>query len=527
MIRIFTISLLLCLPILSQAQDFYDLNSVKDIKITFAEDNWDTILDSLKYIGTKQRLKGKVQVNGTTYNNVGIRYKGNSSYHNTRKLDSSKLPFNIKLNFENKTQTLKGGYKTIKLSNVFRDPSFVREALAYEIARKYMPAPKANFARLYVNGEYLGLYSSVESIDTRFIEENFGNGDGLLYKCDPDNFGKTGTGKGCKRGNYANLQFIGQDSACYQNLYEIKSDYGWKQLIDLTKALSADEVKGINKLVNVDQVLWMHAFNDVLVNLDSYSGRLCHNYYMYYDTSGVFHPLVWDMNLAFGGFRYDGEGEGLTNKKMQELTPFLHYKNEKRPLISKILANSLFRKIYVAHVKTILKENFSNGDYKKRAEAMQRTIDHYVKSDENKLYTYEAFKANATSTAEAGKAKIIGISELMDARASYLSSHPLMQKAQPRISDVKHTKESENINFTARVADAEKVFLAVKTGKSGAFQIKRMQDNGEGADTTKGDGVFGISLPKQANMQYYIIAEGEKTAQLSPENASFEFYEVK
>ena len=199
-------------------------------------------------------------------------------------------------------------------------------------------------------------------------------------------------------------------------MYELKSDYGWKQLIRLSKVLNETPEK-IDQILNVDQTLWMHAYNNVLVNLDSYSGRLCHNYYMYLDTSGIFHPLLWDMNLSFGGFRYSGQGQALTNEQMQKMSLFLHYKEPKRPLVSKLLETPLYRKIYVAHLQTILKENFNNGDYLKQAKSIQSRIDFYVKNDENKFYPYEAFKANLNGTSEAGKAKIIGITELMDKRA--------------------------------------------------------------------------------------------------------------
>ncbi|MFK7931981.1 MAG: hypothetical protein AB8G22_00645, partial [Saprospiraceae bacterium] len=106
------------------AQDLYDIYSVKDVKITFADDNWAFLLDSLKDDGNDHRILADVSLNGVVYKDVGVRYKGNSSFYNTRKSESTKLPFNIKANYTKKKQRFKGGYKTLKLSNVFRDPSF-------------------------------------------------------------------------------------------------------------------------------------------------------------------------------------------------------------------------------------------------------------------------------------------------------------------------------------------------------------------------------------------------------------------
>ena len=130
------------------AQDIYDVRSVKDVKIKFEFDDWKNQLNDLKEAGNNERLIGTVTLNGTRYDSVGVRYKGNSSYFNVRNTGSSKLPFNIKINHTKKKQKLPGGFTSLKLSNVFRDPSFLREVLAYEIAGKYMPAPRANYVRV-------------------------------------------------------------------------------------------------------------------------------------------------------------------------------------------------------------------------------------------------------------------------------------------------------------------------------------------------------------------------------------------
>ena len=102
-------------------------------------------------------MLGNVKVDGILYTDVGIRYKGFSS----ASINRVKNPFNIKLDYINKDQNHEGLDK-LKLSNVIHDPSFVREVLAYEIARKYMPASRANFANVYVNDILIGLYTNVE-----------------------------------------------------------------------------------------------------------------------------------------------------------------------------------------------------------------------------------------------------------------------------------------------------------------------------------------------------------------------------
>ena len=109
------------------AQDFYKPGAIVEIRLFFKEKNWDDLLDSLKQIGQDDRLPADALINGVRYKGVGVRYKGNSSYFSVRKSGSTKLPFNIKMDFTEKGQELPGGTTTIKLANSFRDPGFLRE----------------------------------------------------------------------------------------------------------------------------------------------------------------------------------------------------------------------------------------------------------------------------------------------------------------------------------------------------------------------------------------------------------------
>ncbi|WP_300456163.1 CotH kinase family protein [Desulfobacula sp.] len=154
----------------AQAQDFYDINTVNTISITFVESNWDQLLDDLYAAGEEERLVGTAVIKGVTYENVGVRYKGNSSYSP----QNIKNPLNIKLDHLIEDQNL-DGYGTLKLANVYKDPSFVREVVSYEIAGKYMPASQANFINVTINGTCMGLYTNVQSVDKFFLNNHFGS----------------------------------------------------------------------------------------------------------------------------------------------------------------------------------------------------------------------------------------------------------------------------------------------------------------------------------------------------------------
>ena len=466
-------------------------------------------------------MSAKLVIDGKTYEDVGVRFKGNSSFKSVKKGGSKKLPFNIEVDYKNKKQSLPGGYEKIKLSNVFRDPSYVRELLSYEIARKYTHAPKCNFAKLYVNDQYLGLYNNTQSIDKGFLKENFGEDKGILVKCDPEWGAKVSPS--CKKGDKSSLMYLGDNPACYTSNYELKSDKGWNDLIELMDVLK-NKKEDLHKHIDIDQVLWMHAFNNVLVNLDSYTGRLSHNYYLYKGENGIFTPLIWDLNLSFGGFKFDGNGTPLDNKGLQKLSTMVHFKNNnsKRPLILNLLKNSLWRKVYIAHIKTILEENFNNNEYKQRAEAIQRVVDSAVQQDLNKLYSYEAFKSNLNNTSDAGGTKIIGVVELMEGRKSYLNNHPLLNTTPPKIQKVEGLVFGSDIAIQATLDDASACWAMYRNSKEEPFKKVKMLDNGGSNDESEGDGVWGCSVPFVAGTEYYVIAENEKAAEVFPARSSKE-----
>lgn len=522
--------LFFCLSMLAgfalKSQDFYRINSVHDIRITFETPDWDHILDSLKQ-GDGGRITADVTIDGLLYEKAGVRYKGNSSYFSVRKDELNKLPFNIKLNHGIEEQKLPEGIETLKLSNVFRDPSYLREVLAYEIAREYMVAPRANFIQLFINDQPVGLYNSSESIDDKFLADHFGYEDGVLIKCDP--LWETEPAENCPEGDGASLRYLGQDSLCYMHLYELKTDDGWQDLIELTQMLN-EETERIEEVLDVDQTLWMLAFDNVLVNLDSYIGKLCHNYYLYKDSLGYFHPIVWDMNMAFGGFTFTGlePGHELKVEQMQRLSPLIHFKekNAKRPLINLLLQNDFYRKVYIAHIRTILEEQFANKRYIKRAKKIQELIDPYVKEDENRLYPYPAFKFNFEHNAQAGAIIVAGITELMEKRREYLQNHPLIKAEPPRIIEAEHAAGAEVYTITARVEEAKQLWLCYRYGSQGVFQRIKMSDDGNKQDGLAEDGLWSVNIPKIEGAQYYIIAENQAAVSLLPKRAAHEFFEI-
>ncbi|MCB9354415.1 MAG: CotH kinase family protein [Lewinellaceae bacterium] len=509
----------------ARAQSFYG-SGVQEVRVEIPFKDWDYKLDSMKKANGEARILGTAWVNGLRFDSAGIRYKGNSSYFRTRNETYKKLPFNIKLDYKIKSQKMPEGQKTVKLSNAFLDPSFVRDPLAYEIIRQYMPAPLCNFTRYYVNNKYYGLYINTESIDENFLEKHFGTSEGYVIKCDPDNWKRVRSQTGCPKGENASLAYLNDNFGCYDAFYEVDDPGAWKYLLQLIKVLNKNTDK-IETVLDVDQTLWMLALNNVLVNLDSYNGSLSHNYYLWVDTTGVCHPLIWDLNMAFGGWRRNFSFEEMKDDEIIQYQPLAEIDNNKRPLIAKLLRNSYYRKIYLAHFKTIVNDYLKSGKYLSRAQDMMREIDPWVKLDSLKLYGYDDFQNSLEKTMHTGPDHVIGIRQLMDKRTQWLLKHPLLNKVQPEISDVKHAPDASDIKITAKIVNATNGWLMYRSDRMFAFTRTRMYDDGTHGDATADDGLYTAKVAAEMAKHYYIAAEGSEGAATLPERASFEYFETK
>jgi hypothetical protein len=514
-------------------QSFYDLNTIQTIEITFAESNWDALLDAAEpsdeYISAQS-----VSVNGTVFPNVGAKYKGNSSYN----ANQIKNPWHLELDtYEDQNYQ---GYTDIKLNNVIFDPSFVREALAYKILGNYIDVPLANYAKVYVNGTYIGLYTNVESISKKFVDSRFGSKTNSFFNCSPPG------GAGPTSTNLPSLQYLGTNSSSYETAYEMKSDEGWDDLIALTNTLSTtttSNTANLEAILDVDRALWMLAFDNVFVNLDSYIGQFKQNYYLYKSDNGQFNSIVWDLNMCFGVFGSTGSSTGgpgggsLSTTQKKQLSHTLHSTESAWPLVQKLLAVPTYKKRYLAHIKTILSEVVSTSGseyYLTDAQAIQSLIYADFVADTNK-FSYQTttnFTNNLNSTdVSVTNNTAPGIAGLMSGRNTYLSALTDFTNAQPNITSVTPSTSTPSVggtvSITANVTNTttSSVYLGYRSLYNDIFVKNQMFDDGAHNDGAAGDNVYGASIPvNDVAIQYYIYAENTNVGKFSPERAEHEFY---
>ena len=155
----------------------YDQTILRSMHLTFQQvDWWEQLLANRT---SETDIPADLTVDGVTYEGVGVRFKGATSFSRTG--DSLKKSFNISVDFTQADQRLMG-YKTLNLNNSFSDATFMREVLYFTAMRKYSPVPKSSFVKLMINGGNWGVYTHVQQLNSDLVDEWFTNDNGNRWK---------------------------------------------------------------------------------------------------------------------------------------------------------------------------------------------------------------------------------------------------------------------------------------------------------------------------------------------------------
>jgi hypothetical protein len=365
----------------------YDLGTLRTLFLTFDQNDWDQELRA--FYGTDVEVPATVVVDGKSYREVGVHYRGNSSYRMVP--EGLKHSLNLAFDFVHQEQRL-GGYKTLNLLNSNNDTTFVRTVLYSEIARHYLPVPRTNYMRVVINGESWGVYVNVEQFNNDFLREWFKESKGARWKVPGSPRGRGG------------LEYLGEQPSAYKRIYEIKTkdeQESWNALIQLCKVLNLTETSrlqaALEPILDVDGVLRFLALEAALVNNDGYWTRAS-DYSIYRDGSGKFHILPHDFNEAFGGeagARSGGPGHGTV-----DLDPLVGLDDPAKPLRSKLLAIPALRDRYAIYVRDIAQHWLDWRIIHPMVRQWQALIEPDVTVDTRKIYSTEAFYADVDDSSE-------------------------------------------------------------------------------------------------------------------------------
>ncbi|GAA4436780.1 CotH kinase family protein [Bremerella cremea] len=277
----------------------YEPTALRTLFFEFENEDWEKELED--FHGTDVEVPAKLTVDGKVYPNVGMRFRGMSSYFMVP--TGYKRSFNVKLDLADEDQELLG-YKTLNLLNCAGDESLLSTVLYSHIASQYIPVPKVNHVRVVINGESWGVYANVQQFDKTFISEHFDPSKGTRWKVSGSPNGDGG------------LRYMGESTEEYERRYDMKSNDGkkaWAALIRLCRTLEETPPEKLERelepLLDIDETLKFLALDVALVNSDGYWTRAS-DYYLFLDSDKRFHLIPHDMNEAFADGRGVGRGPG-------------------------------------------------------------------------------------------------------------------------------------------------------------------------------------------------------------------------
>lgn len=453
------------------------------VDIQMDADDWQDMLDNAL---SETYYAADVTINGQTFENVGIRPKGNTSLTQVASSDSDRYSFKIEFDHYQDGQTCWGLDKLV-LNNLISDATYLKEYFVYDMfAFLDMPASDYAMAEITVNGEPWGIYLALEGVEESFLTRNFGASPGELYK--PENMGgggpggmmdkdedeirelmglgedeelpempqmgempeppdgaqmpgqppmastddtqdtgdtqpaqdtqstdtqndqtttdsqptepsdstqtapaddqtregfqhdggRGGMGGGMSSGG-SDLNYIDDDLDSYETIWEGEvtetDDADHQRVVEALKKISEGDLSG----VDVDLLCKYMAVQTFVVNLDSLSGNMAHNYYLY-EKDGQLALLPWDYNLAFGGFM---SGDALSTINFPIDTPVSSVSMEDRQIFAVILNDEDACTLYHSYLEKLCTEYVQGGQFELTYTMLRGLLDSRVATEEH------------------------------------------------------------------------------------------------------------------------------------------------
>lgn len=438
--------------VMGYEEKLFDTSYVHTVNIIM--DDWD---DFISNCTSEEYYTCTVVIDNEAYKNVAIRGKGNTSLTQVASYGNDRYSFKIEFDHYDSSKTYYGLDK-LCLNNIIQDNTYMKDFLIYQMMNYAgVPAPLCSYVYITVNGEDWGLYLAVEGIEESFLQRNYGKSYGELYKPDSMSMGGgRGNGKDFEQedfspeanentapqqpfsnGTQANsppempdgnftadgnspdnktadngpnngnmnanddvlLKYIDDDYDSYQNIFDnAKTDITNEdrdRLISSLKTLSSGE--NTESTVDVSEVISYFAVHNFVLNFDSYTGSMIHNYYLY-ENDGQMQMIPWDYNLAFGGFQSSGDAASLVNYPID--TPVSGGSVEDRPMLSWIFASEEYTEQYHEALKEFISGYFDSGYFENMIDGAISMISPYVEKDPTKFCTYEQFLTGAQTLKE-------------------------------------------------------------------------------------------------------------------------------
>ena len=347
----------------------YDPAVLRTFFLEFENADWEA--EMVAFNDTDVEVPARVTVDGRVYRDVGVHFRGNSSFGVG---DGYKRSLNLTFDFVHEDQAI-GGYRTLNFLNANTDPTLMRTVLSMHIARQYIPAPKANFVRVVINGENWGIYANAQQFNKDFTRDHFNTTKGDRWKIPQG--GRQGGG----------FTYLGDDPGQYRS-FQIKSKddpEAWAALIGLAKTLQTTPPEALEAALasrlDVDGYLRFLALDNAMVSGDGFYIRGA-DYALYRDPGGRFHFVFHDANEMFSN--------------NTQVSPLAALNDTSKPIISKVLAVPALRAKYLGYVREIADKSLDWNTLRPVVAQYRALIAADVARDTRKLYSTDDF-VRATS----------------------------------------------------------------------------------------------------------------------------------
>lgn len=318
---------------------FYDPKIVQTIHLEIDREDLDRLHRALP---KRSCVPGRFRWNDQAFPVVGIRFKGNSS-----SMPDSPFKRGVLIDF---AEYQKGqrflGLRQVALDNAIQFGSLFSERLITEALRGVgVKASRCNYARLYLNGKYVGVYVNVERIDKPFLQRQFGTSRGVLFKVD-------------EGGPGANLGYVGDDPSPYRKSFELHGGAeaeAYAALIKLIRAINeaGGGEEALRERLEVEAFIKTTAVLLFAGAFDQYTGWQPHNYYLYRNPADQRWTYIpWDLDVGFADRAF-------------ERIPVLNGWNAawpapvpERPLMEQLVSNPRLLEAYRTQASSILETWF-------------------------------------------------------------------------------------------------------------------------------------------------------------------------
>ena len=189
----------------------------------------------------------------------------------------------------------------------------------------------------------------------------------------------------------ADLNYTDDDLDSYSTIWEGEvTDSGKKDHKRVVEALrNISQGRGLEESLDIDNVLKYMAVHTFSVNLDSLSGNMAHNYYLY-ENDGKLNVIPWDYNLSFGGMGM-GAGDGASGMINDAIdTPF-----QGTDFFDALLEDEAYLAKYHEYLRKLTEEYVSGGRFEEVYGRIRSQIDGLVETDPTAFYPYAEYDAAA------------------------------------------------------------------------------------------------------------------------------------